>query len=669
MSVETRRRGNSRFVLSVAAALALPAATHAITITGYSAAANDRFASGFPTTPVTNTDPSFVGKDYDWSSVAWSTTTYSPGFYKNFAMLSPQHFLTASHYASAAGVRVLGNDGVVYTQTPGTVSNLGVGLKLPSVYDLSVAKINTPISSPSKVDRAPVLDLHASSTSDSLANYQGLSVFLYGHSDVASGSPRVGVTTVDQVTINAGDPNQAYIRTLRTDVEVVSGDSGSPTFYGWTNPNGGKQLTLLALNSAIGPDPTPVYNYLSMLAFTNGMNAANNAMTPDGYALRVAGNPIATWVGNSSTTISANGAWGLSGSPGQTSDQYVAFNGATATSRSVSVSSNHSLRGLYFKSTAATNDDFTISGASTLTIGRGGITNYDNTRQTISAPIALGDHQYWDVGAGGVTAGAINTNGKLLEIAGTGTAILNGNVSGSGGVALSGSRLEMSGTSAYTGATWVHSGTLNVSGSIASSSAVKLESNTRLDGTGRVSVIQGAGSVNPGNSPGILTATSVNPSGGLDFAFELTQTGSPTYGNASASGNDVLRVTGVSPFSQALNASNQIAVYFNVASLQASTSFRGGIYLDTSTSFLAQIQNASFAYYIANPLGPVSYNGVNYSLYSGPLTIQVSTVANTADFGAGNVNGGVMQFAIVPEPASLSLLLGAGVFLIRRRAR
>lgn len=674
MTVRRLPGGKVRNVLVLAAALATASVTRAITITGYSSTANDRFSSGFPLAPVPNANANFIGKDYDWSGVGWSTTTYYASSYKGFAVLSPQHFLTAQHYEYAslnettAGVRVRGIDGSVYSQSAGAISNLGVGAKLTNGgqtnYDLAIGKLNGSITTPANMARLAVFDLHQTSSADTITNY-GLPLFHYGRSDTTNGSSRVGSASVVSYSYLGGDPKQIVLATPQTTVQLQIGDSGAPALYGWTNPNGDKQLTVVALNSYVQSGN----NYLSMLATTDGIAAANSVMTPDGFALRVNGPPVATWSGSSNTNINSNAAWGAGPGVGGTSDLFVLFNAATASSNTPNVNTAYNLRGLYFKSTVAANDGFTFAGASTLTIGRGGVTNYDNSRQTFTAPLALGDHQYWDVGSGGVTAGNINNNGKLLEIAGTGTAILSGNVSGSGAVALSGSRLEMTGTSAYTGATWVHSGTLNVSGSIATSSGVRLAAGTRLDGTGRVSVIQGAGSVNPGNSPGILTATSVNPSSGLDFAFELTQTGSPVYGNASASGNDVLRITGGTPFTQALGASNQIAVYFNVGSLQNSTVFRGGIYLDTDTDFLDQIQNASYVYYLADPGGPVSYNGVNYSLYTGPLTFDLSTVASSADFGAGTVNGGVMQWAIVPEPASLSMLLSGAMFLIRRRAR
>ncbi|EDY16428.1 hypothetical protein CfE428DRAFT_6047 [Chthoniobacter flavus Ellin428] len=50
--------------------------------------------------------------------------------------------------------------------------------------------------------------------------------------------------------------------------------------------------------------------------------------------------------------------------------------------------------------------------------------------------------------------------------------------------------------------------------------------------------------------------------------------------------------------------------------------------------------------------------------------IAISTVPETADFGSGPVDGYAMQVQIVPEPGSLSALLGGiAVLGFRRRQR
>jgi autotransporter-associated beta strand protein len=522
------------------------------------------------------------------------------------------------------------------------------------------------------VARYGVLDLNASSSTDSLANYANQPVIAYGRGANGSSSPRIANTAIFSASSTLyQNPNNGYMITKTTTYTLQVGDSGSPAFITWTNPDGGNELTIIGNNAAV--DTTNGNNLQNFIGRAAIINQLNTMMNPDGFALRVAGNPSNTWVGTSSQNISNRGAWGLSPPTSPPSDKYVLFDAATAGGgRSVVVDAAVNERGIYFKSTATAADGFTFSGASTLTIGRGGITNYDNSRQTISAPIALGSSQYWDVGSGGVTAGAITTAGFLLEVAGSGTGIISGAVSGSGGVALSGSRLEMSGTSSYTGGTWVHSGAIVVNGSIATSSGVTVNAGGGLAGSGLVAAIAGSGSIDPGNSPGILTAPSVNPAGGLDFNFEFTQLGSPTWGTATASGNDVLRLqSAATPFTASLTSGNAINVYLDVASLGVGNTFRGGFFTDRDADFLASIANASFNYFLAAEGGTVSYGGNAYNAYTGPYTFDWSTVVEAAAFSGGSETGSVSQFVVVPEPGTIGLvaLAAMGVLVTARRWR
>jgi len=659
------------FAACVALVMAVPGAIRpasALDVTGYSAAVNDRFTSGFPSAPVPNTSGSFIGSAYDWSGIGWSTTTYAATSYKGFAMLSPRHFLTAQHYENGslltAAVALQTDSGAVVSQTRQSVTNLGYGFVVTNVGvtapDLALGTLTAAITAPDSVARYGVLDLYTSSTSTNYAVYNNLPVLAYGRGSTTNGSPRAAVTTVVQAAAFNSDPTQTGIITLRTgtgSVQLVEGDSGSPLLSGWTNPDGGQELAVLGLNTGISGS----YNLMSFLAVTGAMANANTSMTAAGYALRMVGNVSGTWAGGAGSPTQRNDlARGTNWSGGSVpTDLYVLFNGTSTAVRAIDVDAATNLRGLSFKSTGTTGDGFTFSGANTLTIGRGGLTNYDADRQTISAPIALGDHQYWDVGAGGVTAGAIATGGKLLEIAGSGTAVITGAVSGTGGLALSGSRLELTGSSTYTGATWVHAGMLVVNGHAAASSGVTVDASATLGGSGVVAAIGGAGTVAPGNSPGILTAASVSGSSGLDFAFEFTGTGSPAYGTGTASVNDVLRLTGTAPFTQSLTTGNTIDVFFNVPALTANTVFRGGFFTDRDAAFLGSIQNASFRYYAFDSSGTTAYNGATYSLYSGPFTFEVATVAETAGFSGGTEPGYVTQFTVVPEPAAVLLAVTA----------
>lgn len=674
------RRGALWPLWAVAISLAFfPLSVHALDITGYDATTNDRFASGFPTVPVNNSSPTFVGADYDWSGVGWSTTTAAASSYKGFGFLSPQHYLVARHYGGSTAVRLLESDGTVVEGTQQSVSNLGFGAPLNGNPDLSIGTLTAPLSTMANVARYAVLDLYTTSTSTTYSVYNGLSLLAYGRSTTTNGSPRVGEATVLSAQLFDGaDPTSASIFTARTgtpSVQLVVGDSGSPLLHGWTNPNGDTELTVLGLNSAIVTTTEGTeLNLMSLLADAGAMASANNVMNGDGFALRTAGNPSAAWEGGGGGPTADNLTQGSNWSAGSVpTDLYATFNASTAGVLTPEVNGVTNLRGISFLSSGVASDGFTFSGGSTLTIGRGGVTNYDADRQTLTAAIQLGDSQYWDVGEGGITTGPIATAGHLLEVAGTGTAILGGAVSGTGGVAASGSRMEMTATNSYTGGTWVHSGLLVVNGSIATSSGLVVNAEGTLGGTGVVAAIEGSGTIAPGNSPGILTTPSVDPSGGLGFAFEFTQTGSPTWGTAAASGNDVLRLTdSVSPFAVTLDASNAIAVYLDVASLTLGDTFRGGFFTDRDADFLSSVQDATFTYYLASGTGSVDYNNVLYDPYNGPLSFEWSTVAESATFSGGTEAGFVSQFVAVPEPSTWVLLaggsvLGAGVWVRRRR--
>jgi len=283
--------------------------------------------------------------------------------------------------------------------------------------------------------------------------------------------------------------------------------------------------------------------------------------------------------------------------------------------------------------------------------------------------------------ASDATAGVIN-------VANSGTTLtVSGPITGSSGSGLTKTgigRLSLSGSSSYNGATTVSAGDLNLSGGSIASSAVTVASGASLSGYGSVGAIGGAGAINPGNSPGILTTPQVNPSAGTDFNFEMTGT-APNYSDAANSVNDLIQITGGTPFSQALAAGNGINIYFSGAALftgSTAVQYQGGFFTDQSASFASSISGATYNYYFANGSGSTIYNGANYYtkaqyetavLSSNLMTITVTTVAQTANFGSGDINGQVMQVQVVPEPSTYALLglsaVAFGAYRWRRRRR
>lgn len=635
--------------------IAAPRVVPAVGITGYSSTVNDRFSSGYPTAPVTNTSPSFIGLGYDWLGVGWAANDAT----KSFGFISPRHYLVARHYGGAATIAYLDADGSVRSATQAGVTNTGYGLVFSGQTegDLSIGRLTAPIPRSQGLPRYGVLDINATSTVNS--SYDGLTLTVTGRGPNGTSSTRIGQTPITGTVLSGND---SYVVTGYGDVQLQVGDSGSPDFIMAPNANGDMELTILGNNA--GTDFSTV-NAMNYLANSTVMGAVNAITNPDGYALKMVGFPVAAWQGGSGPTaadlfVAAN--WTGGSVP---TDDYAAL-GAAATTRSLIVESSGMLRGLAFQTAAG--PGFTLSGPGTISLGRGGLTNYDPDRQTVTASVALTAAQYWNVGTGGITVHDVATGGFLLEIDGAGTGIVTGGISGTGGVALSGSGLTLSGASGYTGGTWVHDGTLVVTGAIAASSGVQLDAPATLAGTGSVAAISGAGTVGPGLSPGILTAPAVQPAGGLDFAFEFTRTGGPDYGHAAASGNDLLRLTAATPFATPLSSANVVGIYFDVSTLTTFQMYEGGFFTDRDQSFRTDIDGATFAYFVRDASGGTTYNGVRYSPYAGPFTFEIATVPVTAAFAGGTEAGFVTRVFVVPEPDGLTLVVLGGLAALVTRA-
>jgi autotransporter-associated beta strand protein len=317
----------------------------------------------------------------------------------------------------------------------------------------------------------------------------------------------------------------------------------------------------------------------------------------------------------------------------------------------------------------------TVSGTTTFQ-GTAGNVNFDssNANPANHNLITTGNMTFDGTGTWAVAGDGVL---RLNAASGTRTITTNTNASisntlaGSQGFSKEGAgTLTLSGTNTLTGMVVVSTGSLVIDGAVAST-AITVNGSLGGRGTMANATIGGSGSINPGNSPGIMTAAATDPTGGLDYNFELGAAGSvPLYSDAGASVNDVLRLTSATPFTASLGASNTVSLYLGVTSLTDGDVFTGGFFTDNDADFLASISSATFQYFLSDAGGATVYNGANYTLYSGPLGITASTVAvPVAAFASGTVDGYVTQFSVaVPEP-SAALLGAIGLIALLRRRR
>ena len=320
-------------------------------------------------------------------------------------------------------------------------------------------------------------------------------------------------------------------------------------------------------------------------------------------------------------------------------------------------------------------------GGNTLTLN--GSSTYTGTTTISAGTLQVGAGT--DAGSIDSTS-AITNNGALVYNVGGGNRTVAVAISGNGSFTQAGSgTTTLSATNTYTGSTLVTSGTLVINGSLTSSPTVTVSTGAKLGGIGKLTnaTIGGGGMVGPGNSPGILTASAVNPTTGLGFSFEYTNTGAPAWGNATDSVNDVMRLTSATPFTAALAAgTNTLNFYLNVDSLTANTTYQGGFFTDQSTNFYSSVSAASKNFYVfGDGLGnATTYNSVNYytlagynTAVSGTFNVTLSTLQVTdATFADGTITTGwVTELTVVPEPSTWALLAFSltTVMILRRRRR
>jgi autotransporter-associated beta strand protein len=262
---------------------------------------------------------------------------------------------------------------------------------------------------------------------------------------------------------------------------------------------------------------------------------------------------------------------------------------------------------------------------------------------------------------GGATGGdVIIASGQTLTVAETGSQTFAGIIGDAGGLAKTGvGTLTLTGTNTYTGPTSVTGGQLVVNGS-SSDSAHTVGNGGTLGGTGTVGalVVQGGGTISPGNSPGILNVvgdtTWLN---GGNYNWQVLDAD-----GVAGTGWDQLAITG------ALDLAGLTAGGFNVNVWSLST-FAG-----TTGNALNFDASLSYSWPIATASGGIT------GFDAGDFTI--FTAANNGTNGFTNPFTGSFSMSVtgnnlnlnygptpVPEPGSAFTVLAlfSGAVLNRRK--
>ena len=288
------------------------------------------------------------------------------------------------------------------------------------------------------------------------------------------------------------------------------------------------------------PSGDAVFASTPGLSLTAGSNISrsNVTLTLASGPIASGGNPLAPdalfiWTGGNGANANqwnTAGNWSPSGPP-TINDTAQFDNTANASNLSPTIGNVATSVGAILFAAGTTNSYNITNGNGVLTIGSAtvsGITNASATNQQISADIALGVSQTWNVQSTGnltfTSTASIATAGNTLTLSGssTGQGSIAGVISGAGGLIKDGSGTwTLTGNNSYTGGTIVNAGTLLV--------------NAGDTGTGNVTVNNSGTTI--GGTAGTIGNTTTTLAAGTNIA---PGNGGHTIGDPSFSGTVIM---------------------------------------------------------------------------------------------------------------------------------
>ena len=192
-----------------------------------------------------------------------------------------------------------------------------------------------------------------------------------------------------------------------------------------------------------------------------------------------------------------------------------------------------------------------------------------------------------------------------------------------------------------------------------------------VEGYGEIKTVSGTGIVSPdgiSGADGIFTVGTISGSAGTCFNFDLNAANvAPNWSDPTASVNDVLRLTGTTPFATNLASGNVVQLFVNATTLAASDSYLGGFF--TTTNQAPAISNANYTTYVLGDgqgtdfehAGLTYYTLAHYNAaHSTTFAPTVTMVSTTASFGGSPTAGWIMRTAYAEGPAVITITVASG---------
>jgi hypothetical protein len=266
--------------------------------------------SGYPTAPVPNTSPSFIGLPYDLSGIGWRDSVPN----ESISLVSPRHFIGDFHVGYQVGEKLDFFDPVANVVRQYTVQklqrmNTTVGAQtLPSDVVLGTitadptGATSVPIPASDHINFFPVVT--AAGVGSPMLNYGQNPAYGAGN---LTHLGRNNITAIDTVTLTPNSPpNPPQDLTMSATYDwtpsnpgefyLIGLDSGGPSFI----PFGSNQIALLGghlgvSNPTTNPQPgdLSVDTYLPfyIAQIDSFMAQDTDATHPNGYSLTLAAVP------------------------------------------------------------------------------------------------------------------------------------------------------------------------------------------------------------------------------------------------------------------------------------------------------------------------------------------------------------------------------------------